>query len=142
MKIKKNSAWATALFLLGAPSLCLAAAPESAQQLTGTVRIAPALKSKISPEAVLYVIARQTVTGPPVAVKRITQPFKFPVHFSVGPEDSMMGGTKLEGQFSLSARISQNGSAMPKPGDLQTKKAAENNAPGGAPVSLLIEETR
>jgi cytochrome c-type biogenesis protein CcmH len=141
MKIKKNSTWVAALFLFSSPALCLAAAPQAAQ-LTGTVRIAPALKSKISPEAVLYVIARQTVTGPPVAVKRITQPFKFPVHFSVGPEDSMMGGTKLEGQFSLSARISQNGSAMPQPGDLQTKKAAENNAPGGAPVSLLIEETR
>ncbi|MDR3606904.1 MAG: hypothetical protein P4M08_05925 [Oligoflexia bacterium] len=120
-------------------SVSFATAPE----ISGTVQISPALKDKIKPEAVLYLIARQTDSGPPIAVKRITQPFQFPIEFSITARDSMMGGDTLDGKFQLSARISQSGSATPaNPGDLQTAKPVKNVVAGGKAASILISEVR
>jgi hypothetical protein len=132
-------------------SLALATAAQAASPgtLGGTVNLSPSLSGKIGPDAVLYVIARQgDVTGPPVAVKRITQPFHFPISFSLSSSDSMMGAepgagaAELSGKFTISARISQNGSATPKPGDLQTEKPLENVTPGKSQSSLTINQVR
>jgi cytochrome c-type biogenesis protein CcmH len=133
----RTAVWAS---LVG---LSLMTGMAQAADITGSVNLAPALRSKVGSDAVLYVIARQGDTaGPPVAVKRITQPFHFPVPFAIGPSDLMMNPGELSGKYSLTARISQNGSAMPKAGDLQTLKQKEGVAAGGPKVKLTIDSVK
>ncbi|MBC7690841.1 MAG: hypothetical protein H7222_03675 [Methylotenera sp.] len=94
--------------------------------ISGKIKLAPEMKSKISQTAVLYIIARP-VADPgshaptmPLAVKRITQPFTFPMDFTIGQADAMMPNTTFEGKLTISARISQSGSATPvKAGDIE-----------------------
>jgi hypothetical protein len=51
-------------------------------------------------------------------VKRLPNP-TFPVAFSLGPEDQMLGGTPFAGEVTLLARLKRDGAAgPPAPGDL------------------------
>jgi hypothetical protein len=132
---------AVTLWSLGSSTLSQAAPGE----ITGTVRISPALQSKIGSTAVLYIIARPEgqIAGPPAAVKRFTQPIKSPVQFSITGQDSMMGSGTLDGKFTLTARVSQSGSATPAAtGDLQPKAPAVSATAGGKPVTITIDQVR
>lgn len=133
----KTAVWASFV------GLTLMSGMAQAAEIKGSVNLAPALRSKVGSDAVLYVIARQgDPAGPPVAVKRITQPFHFPVPFAIGPGDLMMNSGELSGKYSLTARISQNGSAMPKAGDLQTSKQKEDVTAGGPKIKLTIDSVK
>ncbi len=101
--------------LSGATSLA-GAGPES---ISGTVVITKELESRVSEDAVLFVIARKGESGPPFAVIRIPQP-RFPQPFRLGPENVMMTGNTFEGTVRLAARLSRSGAAGPaEPGDLE-----------------------
>ncbi len=92
--------WVTLLSPLGCtPTPTSRSLTADAATLSGKIEIAPELKAKISPQAVLYIIARSTgeKSGPPVAVRRFIQPLTFPIEFRLTQEDAMVPGTALEG---------------------------------------------
>lgn len=106
----------------GADVAAAASAPPrrsgDARRITGTVLLSDGLREAGPPGGILFVIARRG-GGPPLAVKRITQP-RFPVQFSLGPEDVMVKGTDFQGEVTLIARLKRDGRAGPAaPGDLE-----------------------
>lgn len=91
--------------------------------ISGSVILAPSLRMQVSAGGTLFIIARKGA-DPPLAVKRIPNP-SFPVAFSLGPEDQMLGGTPFEGEVTLLARLKRDGRAgPPAPGDLEGKAQA------------------
>lgn len=113
--------------------------------IQGTVQISKQLKGKLSSTAALYIIARPNgvTAGPPVAVKRFTTPLNFPIAFEITSNDAMMPGSPLEGEFTLTARVSQKGSASPAAaGDLLASKPVNGVKPGGKPVTIEINEEK
>jgi len=92
----------------------------SAAEVTVNISIAPALKSRLVPEAPLFVFAREPGSkGPPLAAKRLTSSaIGTQVHLSAA--DSMLPGRVLvKGQqVSITARVSFSGKPVPSAGDL------------------------
>jgi cytochrome c-type biogenesis protein CcmH len=89
-------------------------------EVTVTINIAPALKSRLLSEAPLFVFAREPGSGgPPLAAKRLTSTaIGTQVHLS--PADSMLPGRVLvSGQrVSIMARVSFSGQPRSSAGDL------------------------
>jgi cytochrome c-type biogenesis protein CcmH len=86
------------------------------RRITGTVRLEEGLEP--IPNAVLFVIARSSEGGPPLAVRRLV-PRTFPVEFELGPEDAMIPGRPFDGPLRLSARLDADGDPMTRgPRDL------------------------
>jgi len=88
--------------------------------LHGVVDIAPALKAKISDTDVVFLFARATGGGAPVAALRSTAG-KFPLEFELDDSMAMNPDNKLSNfkEVTLSARISKSGDPMGAPGDLE-----------------------
>ena len=87
----------------------------------------------------LFIIARRGATGPPLAVKRVSAP-RFPLDFSLGPDDRMIQAMPFQGPIRLSARIDADGNASTRsPGDLQTNSDTAYD-PGARSITLLINE--
>ncbi|HEY4443227.1 MAG TPA: tetratricopeptide repeat protein [Steroidobacteraceae bacterium] len=88
--------------------------------VTVSISIAPALKSRLVSEAPLFVFAREPGSqGPPLAAKRLTSSaIGSQIHLS--PADSMLPGRVLAKgqQVSITARVSFSGRPMPAEGDL------------------------
>jgi cytochrome c-type biogenesis protein CcmH len=104
--------------------------------VTGTVSLGPGVEGGSS-SGVLYVIARRGA-GPPLAVKRIESP-RFPVAYTLGPEDAMVPGRPVEGSLEIVARLSRGGAAGPaKPGDLEGRAARNPVTPGAAGVDIVL----
>jgi tetratricopeptide (TPR) repeat protein len=107
--------------------------------ITGTVALAPSLRTQVPIDGVLFVIARQG-DGPPLAVKRIPNP-TFPVAFSLGRGDQMLAGTPFEGEVRLLARLKRDGTTgPPAPGDF----AGEAQGPvrvGQHGVEIVLDQT-
>jgi cytochrome c-type biogenesis protein CcmH len=89
-------------------------------EATINLSIAPALKSKLTGNPLLFVFAREPgASGPPLAVKRLTSAaIGTQVHLSAA--DSMVPGRALSrGQrISITARVSFSGQPLPAAGDL------------------------
>lgn len=79
-----------------------------------TIDIEPAARAKLTPAAVVFVIARAEGVsgGPPAAVKRLTS-VKFPVSIELSSADSMMG-QPLPPRVRLEARIDSDGNPLTK----------------------------
>lgn len=106
--------------------------------IRGTIRVAPELSGRIPGGAVLFLIARRGAAGPPLAVQRIAQP-RFPLEFSIGPEDRMIQTLPFVGELELSARLDADGNAMSRqPGDLEGR-AASPVSPGASGVSIALD---
>ncbi len=125
------------------PPPSMAAAPELAapggDPIRGTLRLAPELEAAQPAGAVLFLIARGTAPGPPLAVKRIEAP-RFPLAFEIGPDDRMLKTMPFAGPLQLSARLDTDGNATSRtPGDLQgaVKSAV---SPGASGVELVLDE--
>jgi cytochrome c-type biogenesis protein CcmH len=103
-----------------APAGGAAAPVDPAAQVTVNIRIAPALKAKLTGEAPLFVFAREPGgRGPPLAAKRLTSTsIGTQIHLSAA--DSMIPGRVLvSGQsVSITARVSFSGQPLPAAGDL------------------------
>jgi cytochrome c-type biogenesis protein CcmH len=84
---------------------------------------------------VLFVMARNPAGGPPVAAKRL-QVLQFPVTFSFGAADSMMG-QPLPPKFRLEARLDADGDAATKLPTDPTAMQADVSA--GASVKLALK---
>jgi cytochrome c-type biogenesis protein CcmH len=106
--------------------------------IRGRIALAPALAGRVPGGAVLFLIARTSDAGPPVAVKRIPEP-EFPVSFEIGPGDRMIEGIPFVGPFQLSARVDADGNAASRnPGDLQGE-TRDRVSPGARGVELVID---
>jgi cytochrome c-type biogenesis protein CcmH len=100
-----------------------AAAPpvEGGSSVSGTIKIAPALKGKELKIPVVFIIARGENPGPPVAVAKISNP-RFPLPFTLSHRHVMMQGQRLQGKIRITVRLDSDGSAGPRqPGDLEGK---------------------
>ncbi len=98
----------------------VAASDSSSAQATVNISIAPALKSRLTGEAPLFVFAREPGNqGPPLAAKRLSSSaIGTQIHLSSA--DSMLPGRVLAAgqRVSITARVSFSGQPMPAAGDL------------------------
>lgn len=115
-----------------------AARDGGAAPISGTVRLAEELSDRVPEGAVLFLIARSGGAGPPLAVLRIPAP-RFPVEFSIGPDDRMIQSLPFAGPLTLSARVDSDGNATTRsPGDLQGT-APGSHEPGARGLVLVID---
>jgi cytochrome c-type biogenesis protein CcmH len=92
----------------------------SAAEVTVSIVIAPALKSRLVSEAPLFVFAREPGSqGPPLAAKRLTSS-AIGTQVRLSPADSMLPGRVLSSgqRVSVTARVSFSGQPVPAAGDL------------------------
>lgn len=92
--------------------------PAAAPRITVAVSVAPALASRVSADATLFVFVRVPGRpGPPLAVKRL--PARLPATVTLTPDDSMVPGLAFAAgdAVEVSAKLSADGSATPKSGD-------------------------
>lgn len=100
----------TAVIFLIAATFALLAAPPRANTIAGTIEIDPSVTAKVPSPATVFVIARKEgAKGPPVLAKRLTVA-RFPIAFSLGPQDAMMGEAAPPRVF-VEARIDTDGDA-------------------------------
>lgn len=120
----------------------LAPLPEAAAGpalLTVRVDISPALKAKLAPTDVLFVLARQPGGPPmPLAVKRMPAQ-EFPLSVTLADADGPMPTLRLSQQKTVEvlARVSKSGEAVPQPGDFDAApQSAEVGATGTIRISI------
>ena len=117
-----------------APAAAMArpAAPQDGKSVQVTLDLDPSAKLK---SGILYVMARNPMGGPPVAVKRM-QVSSFPISFEFGSADSMMG-QPLPEKFRLEARLDSDGDAATKPPS--DPSATQNDVAPGAVIKLALK---
>ena len=109
----------------GAPSGGAAAgsppeSPASDAEVSVNLRIAPAIKARLTREAPLFVFAREPGgKGPPLAAKRLTSA-AIGTRIHLSPADSMIPGRVLTKgrRVSITARVSFSGQPLQAAGDL------------------------
>lgn len=112
-------------------------APDPNSQVSGTISISSALLEKAPKNAALFIIARKSgegAGGPPLAVKRITDP-TFPLEFSIGQANTMLPGAVFEGEVNLHARLDQDGTVRSSPGDIEGRVSVQA---GDSTVQLVL----
>jgi cytochrome c-type biogenesis protein CcmH len=115
------------------------ATADDAPPIRGTISLAPELAGRVPGGAVLFLIARRDGPGPPVAVERIASP-RFPLEFSLGPEDRMIQTLPFAGELRISARVDADGNALSRePGDLEGR-AEGAVSPGADGVAIVLDE--
>jgi cytochrome c-type biogenesis protein CcmH len=115
------------------------AAGLGAADVTVTINLAPALKSRLVSEAPLFVFAREPGSrGPPLAAKRLTST-ALGTQVRLSPADSMLPGRVLvSGQrVSVTARVSFSGQPIPTAGDLYGELSYEVGRDGAR--TLVID---
>jgi len=94
--------------------------------LSGMVRLAPELASKVSPSDTVFIFARAQ-DGPPMPLAVLRKKVEeLPVKFSLDDSMAMAPGIALSqfARVTVVARISKSANAKPQPGDLQGASAA------------------
>ena len=114
------------------PAAARPPAPADGKSVSVTLELDPAAKQK---SGVLYVMARNPMGGPPVAVKRL-QVSSFPITFDFGSADSMMG-QPLPDKFRLEARLDSDGDAATKPPT--DHSAMQNDVAPGTTIKLALK---
>lgn len=130
------------LVIAGFCLFALGGCTHSEKKISGSIQISPQLQKALQPTAVLYLIARSAsdASGPPVAVKRYTQPFAFPIQFELSGKDAMIPDTPFEGNFILTARISQTGSATPvQKNDIEGVAQPNPSAVGTGNIKIVLD---
>ena len=120
------------------PKTAAASAPGA---VSGMVRLAPALASRVAPTDTVFVFARPA-DGPrmPLAVIR-KQVRELPAAFSLDDTMAMAAGMKLSDhpRVVVGARISKSGSPTPQPGDLEGLSAPVKVGDTGVTVVIGTE---
>lgn len=110
----------------------------SPASVSGSVELAPALRSRVGTQSTLYVIARAGEGGPPLAAARVTLG-SFPIQFKLDNTMAMNPANTLSNhkEVVLVARISATGDPVGQPGDLEGRLVG---VPVGAgDVKLVID---
>ncbi len=114
---------------------------ERVAPIQGTIELATEFAKRVPPNAVLFLMARRAGGGPPVAAQRIDN-LRFPLAFSIGPEDRMMAAIPFAGPLLISARIDADGNATTRGvGDL-LGSSAKAHEPGDRGVVVRISEVQ
>lgn len=92
-------------------------AAEGGKTIRGVVRVAPAVADKAKGKAAIFIIARGSRPGPPLAVMRILNP-RFPLEFTMSEQNVMMQGVAFAGEVSLVAKLDGDGKVGTQPGDI------------------------
>ena len=107
--------------------------------LAGTVRLDPAIASRVQPGDTVFVFAR-AAQGPkmPLAIRRITVE-ELPYAFTLDDSAAMAPGMVISAfdQVVVGARVSRSGDATPKPGDFQGASAPVR--PGARDIQVTID---
>lgn len=141
---KNRSTFLAFLSLISVLASCLAGCNEPSKIIAGRVDLATEFKSTLAPNAALYIVARRAgeTSGPPIAVKRFTQPMVFPIEFQLSGLDVMMPDTVFEGKMTVTARIAQSGSATPvQAGDIEGA-GDPNPVSVGDSLKILLSKKR
>ena len=118
---------------------------DQVKTVSGNARLASELQAKLTPAAVLYVIARPAgeTSGPPLAALRFPQPLKFPVAFTISSRDVMVPNTPFDGKITITGRIALSGSASPaSAGDVEGIAEPDPIEVGSANVDLILDHVR
>jgi cytochrome c-type biogenesis protein CcmH len=111
----------------------------SALVITGKVSLSPAMLSKVSPDDIVFILAR-AAEGPkmPLAVLR-KQVKDLPMEFSLDDSMAMQPQLKLSGfdQVIVVARVSKSGTPMAQAGDVQGSTATIK--PGTKGLNIVID---
>lgn len=104
---------------LAAPPAANAPAVSDAR-IEGRIEISAALKAKVGPDDTLFLFARSSQGGPPVAALRANAA-KLPLDFRLDDSMAISPANPLSGQqrVTLVARVSRSGDAAARPGDLE-----------------------
>ena len=116
---------------------------EPSTPLSVRVDLAPALRSAIEPNAVLYVVARAEHGSPmPLAVAKLPAT-DLPARVSLTDAMAMAPGHALSSakRVVVTARISQRGDAQPQPRDLVGEPQVID-LPHHAPIAITINKVR
>jgi len=111
----------------------------SGAKVAGIVSLAPAILGRVSPNDVLYLIARNRKSNSVVAVRREAD-VRFPHAFVLSAADAMTPDQPFVGPFDITARLSKTGDALPASGDLEGTTTAV--AEGVQNVAVVIEKIR
>ncbi len=109
-------------------------------QITGVVRLSPALAGKVTPTDTVFVFAK-AVSGPPMPIAVIRAQVKdLPQKFILNDSMAMMPTMKLSNfqEVVVSAKISKSGNATPQSGDLRGEVASVKV--GANNVQLVIDK--
>ena len=87
--------------------------------ISGTIDITPELFSRLRGSETLYVMARRSEGGPPLAVKRF-RGLQFPMAYTLSGTDQAVPGPPLSGEVAIVARVDLDGNAgAPQAGDME-----------------------
>jgi len=134
-EMKRRASGAAAASAAEPPAGEAPAAPQG-PSVHVTIDIDPAAKSRLTPTAVLFVIARAAgvSSGPPAAVKRLPVG-TFPIQIDLSQADSMMGQA-LPPKLRIEARIDSDGNPLTK--DPKDPSAAQDNVAAGSSIKLKL----
>ena len=121
-----------------AGSTSVASGP-AASEVSGTVRLSPALKGLAAPDDTVFIFARAAQGGRmPLAIVR-KQVKDLPFSFKLDDSLSMSPAARLSaaGVVVVGARISKSGQAAPQPGDLQGLSSAVAVGSQGVVVEIV-----
>ncbi len=116
------------------------ATESAATRVAGVIEVAPEFAASVPSNATLYLIVRVAgrATGAPLAVQQMPVP-SFPYRFEITERDSMIEGTPLIGEMSITARVDQDGDAFTTDaGDLSGEVSPV--VAGDADIVLILEE--
>ena len=121
-----------------------AAPPSSGPKLSLSVDISSELRSRATPDTVVFVYARAQQGPPmPLAVKRLTLA-ELPVSLTLSDADAMMPAMKLSSfdQVVVGARVSHSGNPVGQSGDFFTEVEAIDSADPPPRIDLVIDRVK
>ncbi len=106
-----------------------------AAPIRGTLQLAD--EETAGPGGVLFLIARSSEVGPPLAVKRLPVG-PFPMAFEIGPTDVMVPGTPFAGPIQLMARVDSDGNPLTVETGELTGRLSTTVEPGASDLELIL----
>ena len=87
--------------------------------VSGTIDITPELFARLRGSETMYVMARRSTDGPPMAVRRFRS-LQFPMPYTLTGADQAVQGQAFTGEVTIVARIDLDGNAgVPQTGDME-----------------------